>query len=136
MAGLSDYGTARVLPLTVAGTRYMALLLEPSVESDTGLTLVEPTFVGYQRTPIADADWTTVSNGTISNAEPVALPVPPAGVGAGQTQIIQVALLDAATGGNIWWVLDAFAFVLDAADPSPELAVGSLLVGFPYMGGS
>jgi hypothetical protein len=123
MAGLSDYGTARVLPLTVAGTRYMALLLEPSVESDTGLTLVEPTFVGYQRTPIADADWTTVSNGTISNAEPVALPVPPAGVGAGQTQIIQVAL-------------DAFAFVLDAADPSPELAVGSLLVGFPYMGGS
>jgi hypothetical protein len=132
MAGLSDYGAAAVLPPTVAGTRYMALLLERANESDTGLTIVEPTFVGYTRTVIAAATWSPVVNGCISNVDPIALPVP----GVGGAQIIQVAILDAPTGGNVWWLLDAYAFLLDAADPTPELAVGSLVFGFPYMGGS
>jgi hypothetical protein len=119
MSGLSPYGVSQLLPASLGGpapvkpaSLYFAPLVELAEQTDTGSTISEPVFAGYARTPVAFSVWGPLDGANIANASPIALPTPP----SGQVQVLNGVLVDAPTGGNIWWFVDTFAMLLDAED--------------------
>jgi hypothetical protein len=132
VGGLTIYGAAQLLPVSVGTPRYVALLTELALQTDTGSTITEPTFPGYMRPEIDPEDWSAPdANGAMINTVPVPLVAPP----SGSVVIVQAALADASEDGNLWWIVDAFTFILDADDPSPVLPPGALQLILPWMGG-
>jgi hypothetical protein len=132
---LSDYLAAKLLEASVADSSfasgdplYLALLSAPGTRSDTGTTLAtkEVDYGGYGRVAVAASVWGEASGPAITNAEPIAL----AKRTSGQAQVVGWALCDAVTKGNVHHIGVTAAFVVDEADPEPEIGVGLLRVVF------
>ena len=103
MSSASDYLEAAVLnhifkksTLTAPDNIYIALCTVAVTDSMTGSTITEATYTGYSRKQTAPADW-TISTSTMSNNAAITFDE----CTAGSSTVTYVALVDAATAGNL-----------------------------------
>lgn len=106
MAAMSDYLRTALLKhslsleaFTMPATLYVCAATQAVASSDTGSTIVEPTYTGYARVELADSDFDTVALGAGSNATDWIFP----DVQAGGDTVTSIVICDAASGGNMLW---------------------------------
>lgn len=112
--------------LASAPSLYVALLTAAPSDSDDGTTITEADYTGYSRVSTAATDWNASSGtspSTIDNANEIAF-----GQKTGGTDdtVTHVALVDAATGGNLiaHAALGASKTIQD--NDTPKFAAGEL----------
>lgn len=104
---------------------YVALLTEKADRDDTGSTLSEATYTGYERVEWDVSDIGSASDGSSANTGVITFPQRMAG---GDT-IVAIAICDAATGGNVlYFDSDMTSFVVSEQYPAPAIAVGALTI--------
>lgn len=85
-------------PATYPATYYVGIWTSPISEISDGDAPGEPPDPNYERQPVARATgWTTPTAGIVTNVDAVQFPIASVGWGT----ITHVALLDAATSGNM-----------------------------------
>lgn len=115
----SNFGTLSARP-----TLYVALLAAAPSDTDTGSTIAEAAYTGYNRVATAPADWNAWSAGQLYNAVEIAFDE----ATGGSETLTHFALVDAATGGNVilYGALDASIAV--SAGITPRFKAGDLVV--------
>lgn len=115
----SAFGTLSSRP-----TLYVALLTAAPSDTDTGSTIAEAAYTGYNRVATAPADWNAWSAGSLSNAVDIEF----GEATAGSDTLTHFALVDAATAGNVilYGALDASLAV--SAGITPRFKAGDLAV--------
>ncbi len=129
--GLSSYLSGALLSASVGGpgvpfqTTYLAFLLAAPGPADTGDTLQEPTYVGYQRLLFPYDAWTLDSSGALLYSPQIHLPPYQSGPGA---QITAWCTCDSPTGGNWGWSGVCTPQQIDGSDPAPVWQAGSIII--------
>lgn len=130
MAGASDYlelelldhvfGKGAYTPPSI----YIALCTAAPLDSDDGSTITEASYTGYARISTTAGDWNTAAVGQLSNANELQF----AACTGGSSVITYVALVDAASNGNllIYGELDASLSVSNGI--TPKFNAGSLVI--------
>lgn len=126
MSGLSNYAAGELLvhSVTSSSPLFLALCTEIPTREDTGTTLIEATYTGYERVAVAAGDWSAPSGRRMENAVDIAL----APCTAGADRIVGWALCDADTAGEVIWEGVVPAFIIDTDDPAPLLPASRLVL--------
>lgn len=109
MSGFSTYLDNKILAHVFNGTvyttpaKYWALFTSAKGLTDNGSAKDEVTGEGYARVKVANNAFTTPSAGEVKNANNIEFPVAVSNWG----RVAYVAIMDAATGGNVlaWGVI-------------------------------
>lgn len=96
---------------------WLAILTQPANKNvDTGSTVKEIAYIGYQRAPVEAGAWAEPDpHGQITNAVPIVFPTPVA-VAEGEAGT-GWALLTAKTGGQLRWCGETPQLLFTADDP-------------------
>ena len=132
--GLSSYLSGALLAASMGGppvpftTAYLALLLALPGPADTGATLQEPAYDGYERLLVAFDEWTLDSSGTLLSSPDLALPAYQSGPGA-QITAWCTCDSDSPDGDSHWgWSGRCTPFQIDGSDPAPTWKAGSIII--------
>ena len=107
MTQLSNYAEDQALDLAVGGdswsisSRHVALATAAISDTTTGTTITEPSGGNYSRATTVSGDWNTPAAGSVANDTAITFPTPSADWGSVGSPIVDMALIDAATLGNI-----------------------------------
>lgn len=107
MTQLSNYAEDQALDLAVGGdswsipSRHVALATAAITDTTTGSTITEPSGGSYARATTVSGDWNTPAAGSVSNDTAINFPTPTADWGSVGSPIVDMALIDASSGGNI-----------------------------------
>lgn len=132
MTQLSNYGENAALDLAISGqswtisARYFALAIASIVDTDTGSTITEPSGGSYARAESTDSDWNTPADGAIDNSAAITFPTPSAEWGGGGSPIVDLALLDASSAGNLILYLALASSKVASVGSTPSLGIGDV----------
>lgn len=125
MAALSNLRKNILLAGEISATLYLALLVEEATPLDTGTSLAEVSYVGYQRVAVPTTSWGSIVDGVVLNDTAVVFPA----VSSGSSIIIGFALCSALTAGDVRWFGPMTPTLLTSSEPDPPtVAAGSLLL--------
>lgn len=134
MAEFSNYLEEQILThlfrtstFTKPSTIYIAACTAAPTDTDTGSTITEPAGGSYARVQLnpLDANWTDPSAGTQGETDNAAAITFPEATGSWGT-ITHVAIVDAATNGNLWCYTALDASKSISATDTLEFAIGDL----------
>lgn len=133
MAGFSDNLENKILDHIFGGgdytrpaTLYVALCTAEPTDSDTGSTITEANYTGYQRKAVVNnsTNFPAASSGAKSNGTAITF-----GQCTGGSSIVtHFAICDAATAGNVLGYGELTASLAISNGITPEFAVGALTI--------
>jgi hypothetical protein len=101
---------------------WLALTVVPVTEADTGSTIAEPTYTGYERLLVEAADMDAPVSGATSNAQELVFPE----CAAGLSNVVGWALVDAVTDGNVVMYGDCAPVEISVSQSPPTIPAGGL----------
>lgn len=108
---------------TMPSTVYAALCTNTVTSADTGSTITEATYTGYARVQIEAADLNAADDGEMTNAADIVWPE----VDSGTNTIVSVAILDAASGGNmLYFDPDVGSVEVSTTQTPPTIKAGAM----------
>ena len=102
---------------------HLALTTSAVAETDTGSTLVEPTYTGYARKTLAAADMSASSGGSKTNSAQQVF----AACTAGSSTVIGWATTNNLTTGAVIFFGTATSTVISTTQTPPQIGVGGLI---------